>query len=105
MITELEIERALDFMRDNATKAAQAKANRAYMVEYRKVVKAQVMRESPGSLGSQEAEAYASQKYIEHLQAMKAAIEQDEYLTWMMAAAEAKISAWQTQSRNQRVNV
>lgn len=104
MITELEIERALDFMRDNATKAAQAKANRIYMTEFRKVVKAQIMREFDSNpLGAQEAIAYAHNRYVEHLQAMRTAIEQDEYLTWMMAAAEAKISAWQTQSRNLRV--
>lgn len=104
MITDDEAEKAVDFLRDNARKAAQATANRRYMEEYRKVLKASLMRESPKeSLGAQEALAYSHEHYERHLQAMRTAIEDDEYHKWMMTAAEAKVSAWQTQSRNARV--
>jgi phage host-nuclease inhibitor protein Gam len=106
MITDSEAEKALDYIRDNATKVAQAKANRVYVEEFRKTIKAQLMREhSELPLGAQEREAYADERYKQHLAALKEAIEKDEYLRWMMTAAEAKISAWQTQSRNNRVNV
>ena len=44
MITDLEIEKAVDYLRDNATKAAQARANRIYLEEYRKTIKAEIMR-------------------------------------------------------------
>lgn len=106
MITDDEAERALDFMRDNARKAAQAKAERVYMTEYRKSVKAQIMRENEDkALGAQEAIAYADARYLTHLKALRDAVEADEYFDWMRVSAEAKISAWQTQSRNQRTTV
>jgi hypothetical protein len=106
MITDDEAEKAVNYVRDHATASAQAKANRIYMEEYRKVVKAQIMRENDDkALGTQEAIAYADPRYKQHLEAMKTAIEKDEYQKWMMTAAEAKVSAWQTMSRNQRTSV
>lgn len=104
MISEDEAEKAVNYVRDNAMAAAQAKANRIYMEEYRKVVKSQIMRENDDkALGAQEAIAYADPRYKQHLEAMQTAIEKDEYQRWMMTAAEAKVSAWQTMSRNLRV--
>lgn len=103
MISDDDIEKALDYLRDNAPKAAKARAERAYMEEYRKTVKAQIMRENDDRpLGAQEAIAYADARYKQHLEAMREAIEKDEYHRWMQTAAEAKIGAWQTQSANQR---
>lgn len=103
MITDDDIEKAVDYLRSNARAAAQAKANRIYMEEYRRIVKAQIMRESPGdALGTQEARAYADPRYKQHLDAVKDAVEKDEYNRWMMTAAEAKIEAWRTQQANQR---
>ena len=103
MIPDDDIEKAIDFLRDNAPKIAQAAANRAYMDEYRKVIKSRIMREHEEKpLGAQEREAYADPRYEQHLKAMTEAIEKDEYLQWMMTAAETKVSAWQTQSRLQR---
>jgi hypothetical protein len=103
MITDSEIEKALDYLRGNATKAAQAKANREYLDEYKKVLKSQIMREVEGeSLGAAEARAYADPRYKTHLEAFREAIEQDTYYQWMRVAAEAKISAWQTQQATER---
>ena len=103
MIADEEVEKAVDYLRNNARTAAQARANRIYLEEYRKVIKAKMMREyTSESLGAQEAIAYASQVYIEHLGAMKAAIETDEYHRWMLTAAEAKIEAWRTQQSTNR---
>jgi hypothetical protein len=53
-------------------------------------------------LGAQEREAYADPRYKAHLDAIREAVEEDEYHRWMMSAAEAKLSAWQTQCRIQR---
>ena len=103
MITDLEIEKAVDYLRDNATKAAQARANRIYLEEYRKTIKGELMRENTQeSLGAQEAIAYAHDRYKQHLLAMRDAIQQDEYHRWMLTAAEAKIEAWRSQQANQR---
>ena len=102
MISEEEVEKAVTYLRENARSAAQAKANRIYVEEYRKVVKAQIMREHEGALGVQEREAYADPRYRQHLEAVKEAVEKDEYNRWMMTAAEAKIEAWRTQQANSR---
>ena len=103
MITEADIEKSVDYLRDNARKAAQAKAERIYLEEYRKTVKATIMREAMSeSLGGQEARAYSDSRYTQHLEAMREAIERDEYHRWMMIAAQAKIEAWRTQQANVR---
>lgn len=102
MIQDEDIEKAVEYLRDNSRAAAQAKANRIYMEEYRKVIKAQIMREFAGALGMQEREAYADSRYTQHLEAVKEAVEKDEYHRWMMSAAEAKIEAWRTQQANNR---
>lgn len=103
MIQDDDIEKAVDYLRDNATKAAKAKAERIYAEEYRRVVKSQIMRENDDkALGAQEAIAYADARYTQHLKAMREAIEADEYHRWMLTAAEAKIEAWRTQQSNAR---
>ena len=103
MISEDDIEKAVDYLRSNARAAAQAKAERIYMEEYRKVVKAQIQRERDNlALGAQERDAYADSRYAQHLEALKAAVEKDEYHRWMMIAAQAKVEAWRTQQANAR---
>lgn len=103
MITEQDIEKALDYLRDNAGNAAKARAEREYLDEYKKVLKATIMREnSKESLGAQEAIALSDQRYLTHLEAFKIAVEADEYFKWMRAAAETKIESWRTQCSNER---
>ena len=103
MIPESDIEKACEYLVANARKAAKARAERAYAEEFRKTVKAQIMREHPElALGSQERDAYADARYIQHLAAIKEAIEADEYQRWMMVAAQTKVEAWRTQQANVR---
>lgn len=105
-ITEDEIDRALDFLRDNARDAAQARADRIYVEEFRKTIKAQIMKEH-GTLSAvlQEREAYSDPRYGEHLEAIREAVKADEFHRFMRVAAEAKIEAWRTQSSNSRSKV
>jgi hypothetical protein len=104
VIDEESVERACEWMVSNATAAAQARANREYCDQFRKTLKAQLMREySTLPLGAQEREAYADPRYVEHLAALKVAIENDERMRWLMTAAETKVSAFQTMSRMRRI--
>lgn len=106
MITEEEVEKAVHWLTANAVKAAQAKANRIYLQEYRKTLKAKLMKESSDlPLAAQEREAYADARYVEHLEALKTAVMDDEKFSWLMVAAETKVSAWQTQAKFQRTGV
>lgn len=103
MISDDEIEKAAEYLRDNAGKAAKAKATRIYLLEFRKALKAQLMKEHvTEALGSQEREAYADPRYTQHLDAMREAIERDEYYGWMKTAAEAKLEARRTLQANAR---
>jgi hypothetical protein len=100
MINPKDIEKALDFLRDSADEAAQNKANRIYIEEYRKSLKAQIMAEHTNLPGNaQEREAYADSRYIEHLEALKEAVFEDEKLRFLIEAAKAKVSVFQTMTK------
>ena len=100
MISQRDIEKALDFLRDSAESAAVNRSNRVYMEEYRKSLKAQLMSDNLDmAVNAQEREAYRNVEYITHLEAMKEAIYQDEKLRFLIEAAKIKISAWQTMEK------
>ena len=103
MITDSDMEKAVDFLRSEAGNAAKAKAEKEYLDSYSKVIKAQIQRENTlEGIGAQEARAYADQRYATHLNGLKVAIEQDEFYRWKRAAAEALIEAWRSQQANER---
>ena len=106
MITDEEIEKAVDYLRNNASKLSKAKAASIYLDDYSKVVKSQIMREHDNQpIGKQESIAYADPRYDQHLKAKRIADEEYEYLRWMMEAAQAKIDVWRTQSSNNRKGI
>ena len=104
--TEINIFKALDFIRDNSSAFAKAKAERIYLEEFRKTKKSILMRlaevEGAKSSATQERDAYAHPEYIELLNALKAAVEEEERLRWMIVAAQAKVEVWRSLGANQR---
>lgn len=97
MIDENDIEKALSWLVKNATPAAKARAERQYLEEYRKVIKAQLMKASgEETAAAQEREAYANEGYAKHLEALRIAVEDDERFRWLTTAAEAKIECWRS---------
>lgn len=106
-ISDINVFKCLDFIRDNAPEYAQARANRVYMEEFRKSKKALLMKEAEraghNAVSAQEREAYADKGYMEHLEALRDAVKKEEEFRWMMIAAQAKIEVWRTISANQRV--
>jgi hypothetical protein len=95
---------ALDYIRNNAKAYAQAKANVTYMMEYRKTLKAILMRECADKTESaKESYAYAHIQYQTHLKTLKNAVEIAEHLRWWMIAAEAKIEVWRSIEASNRV--
>jgi hypothetical protein len=102
-ISDEEIEKALDYLRDSSGKAAKARAEKLYLDEYCKPLKALIMRENVSeSLGAQEARAYADPRYKQHLEALKDASEASDDLIFMREAADAKLRAWQTMRATER---
>jgi len=102
-ITDEEVERALDYLRDNATAAAKARAERLYVEDYLKVIKAKLMAEHDNlSAVLQERHALADDRYLQHLDAIREAVEIDEKHRFLRGAAEAKIEAWRTMCATER---
>lgn len=102
-ITDDDVSNALHYLVNNARKAAKARADRVVVEEYSRVVKSEIMKEHGGlPVSAQEREAYADPRYRQHLEAIREAVEKDEYHRFLRAAAEAKIEAWRTQSSNER---
>lgn len=103
VISDDDVQKALDRLRFKAKDAAKAKADRIYLEEFRKSIKATIMQKHLDlPVSAQEREAYASEEYVGHLLVMKDAIEADELARWQMIAAQAVIEAWRTASANMR---
>lgn len=106
---EINIFRALDFIRDNSAAYAKAKATRIYLEEYRKTKKALCMKAAEvggtNAVNAQEREAYSDPEYVELLEGLRAAVEEEERLRWMIIAAQAKVSVWQTIEATKRLEM
>jgi hypothetical protein len=104
--SEINIFRALDFIRDQAPAYAKAKAERVYLEEFRKTKKAILMQDAQNrghnTTAAQEREAYADRRYSELLDGLKAAVEAEETLRWRIVAAQARIETWRTLESTRR---
>lgn len=105
--SEINIFRALDWIRDNAPAYAKAKAERVYLEEFRKSKKALLMRDAEiaghKSAAAQEREAYADGEYLKLLSSLRDAVETEETLRWRMVGAQARIEAWRTMESTRRI--
>ncbi len=102
MIEEINVEKALKYIRDNAPDYGDAKAARVFIEQFRKSKKAMLMLEVEGTGLVRESYAYAHPDYIKLLEDLKTAIEEEEKIKWLMVAAQAKIEVWRTQQANNR---
>ena len=103
ILTDEDIEKAVEYLKNNSQKAAKCKAERIYLEEYRKSLKALIMKEHlDKSVSAQEREALRDEQYIHHLKNLKMAIERDAKQEFLRKSAEAKIEAWRTKQANLR---
>lgn len=94
---------SLQTMHDTGQKLAHARAERIYVDEYRKTLKALLMQKSDEKAAAlKEAAAYAHPDYQSHLQAIREAVEREESLRWRMATAQAAIDVWRSQEASGR---
>lgn len=100
---------AVDFMIAKSGEYAQAKANRIYVEEYRKTLKAELCKEALQAgyeaVNAQEREAYSHPAYKTHLEAIKQAVEAEERLRWLLIAAEARIDVWRSLESSKRAEL
>ena len=96
-MSDIDPQKHLKRIWDNAPKLAQAKANRVYLEEYRKTLKAQLMKACGlEAIGAQEREAYAHADYVAHLEALKEAVQAEELMRWRMVADQASVEVWRS---------
>ena len=105
MISDQDLERALDWLRDNANAAAKARAERLYLEEWLGSKRAQLaagFMASGASAAAADMQAKASPEYQEALDGFKAAVEADERLRWHRTRADAVIEVYRTQAATRR---
>lgn len=103
---EINPEKAIRYIQENAEPYAKAKGDVAYTENYLKVVKAQQMNKSDSSsLGQREADAYASEDYLLAIKANQSAVEQEAHLKWMLTAAQARIEVFKVQEYSKRAEM
>lgn len=103
-MTEDQAQKAIDFIRDSAPEFAKAKADRTYIENYLKVVKAQAMADSDKkTLGDREIDAYMSEKYLFQLTEMRNAVATEEELKYRMEAAKLRFEHYKIECFNNRV--
>jgi hypothetical protein len=94
---------SLEVMHKTGPLLAQARAERVYMEEYRKSLKALLMQASPqNSAAMQERDAYADEGYLLHLQGLRQAVEREEALRWKMVTAQTAVEVWRSQESSAR---
>jgi hypothetical protein len=97
---------AIDYIIAKSGEYAQARAERIYMEELRKTIKAELCKTALHhgfeAVNAQEREAYSDPNYKKHLMAIKQAVEAEEKLRWMLIAAQARIDVWRSQEASNR---
>lgn len=103
-MSDLDPQKHLRRMWENAPRLAQAKANRVYMEEFRKTLKSHLMKHHESiPLAAQEREAYAAEEYRKHLEALKEAVRIEEELRWRMVTDQASVEVWRSQEASGRM--
>ena len=94
---------AIEQMWKLAPRVAKAKAELVYLDEYKRSLKAILMKSSgEKTSAAQETEAYSHPDYIKHLAGLQAATEAYESLRWQMVALEAAVDVWRSQEASNR---
>jgi len=104
-MADIDPNRAIQYLIDNAPKYAEAKANRVFIENYLRSVKSKLMGNEEGTLGAKEAYAYAHDDYVEQLKGLMAATEEEERLKFMLKAAELRVEIYKTNEYSKRAEL
>lgn len=106
MITDGQVEAALDYLRDTAKEAAVARAQAKTLEKYLGVVEAQQKGLVRGlSNAAAQDSARSSPEYKQALDAWNEAVRRDGEFTMLREAASSRIEAWRTMSSNNRAGL
>ena len=104
-IDDAALFRALEWMKSNAEKIAEARAKRMYMEEWLPALRARIANEciqAGSSAAAADITAKASDAYAEALKGLEAAVFDDEHMRIKRVQADAVIEIWRTLSANRR---
>lgn len=103
VITDKQVEHALDILMDKGGDGAKARAAHEYLEDMDKVVLAKLMQDcNEKSAAAKEAYARAHPTYQEHLEQKKSVAELDYRQRDRRSAATAVIELWRTEQSNAR---
>ena len=103
MVSDADVERALDWLRDNAGDIGEAKAAAIRAELMTKHIKAiEMQRHNEMSVSAQEREALASKAYLDALTKEAEAAGAYEKMKSLREAAALKIEVWRSASANYR---
>ena len=101
-IPDERLQKALDFLAGTDLKAANAKALVEGLSEQRKTIKSMLYIEAQGDQKKREAEAYAADEYIEHIEKYTNAIAEFETLRNRRITAALIVEVWRSCNANRR---
>lgn len=103
IVEDIDVEKALDWLRDGAKEIGEAKAETIRAGHMLKVTKALVMKmHNDKPISAQEREAYVSKEYMAALERDAKAAGEYERLRALREAASMRIESWRTESSNYR---
>jgi hypothetical protein len=105
-VKQIDPNEAIEFIFRSGKEYAKARAERTYIEEYRKSLKAILMKRSrETAVNAQERDAYSQDEYVALLEGLRAAVETEEELRWALVAAQARIDVWRSQEASARQEV
>lgn len=105
MIKDDDLFRALEWLKDNAKAAAQARADRLYIEEHLSHLRAKIATEciaAGDSATAADMKAKASDAYKIALDGYRVAVEKDETFRWNRTRADIIVEIWRSLSATNR---
>ena len=105
----MNIEKALNFLRDRGKEHSIALAQKEYLKEFRKAKIALLMVEAEKNgisvVGKQDVYARSHPEYQELLRGYEVAVQKEAELRHLLKAAELKVEVWRTQQSTRRTEM
>ena len=102
MITDEQVEKALDYIRDNAKLIGQLRGQKSYLEHLIKVTKSQKFLACDGTVAERDAIANAAPEVLAHIEELRDCVTELETILALFKGAELKIEVWRTQNANLR---
>lgn len=102
---DIDPQKAVEYIILNSAKYAASKADRVFIENNLRVVKARLMNQEEGTLGAKEAYAYSSPEYEAQVLGLRQAVEAEEHMRYMLEAAKLRVEIWKTNEFTKRTEM